>query len=423
MGGVRRASVVRRVCCASALVLALASCGSRTGLAEVDRISTRADAGERADGGVDGGVVDAGPVLPLVERRVPFRIEPARLLDVAASDDGGFLVLYVVNAIFGTEGSEVRAQRFDAEGERLGEAILVYASDRFGPSGQATFLDDGGFAIAFPTVRGGITRLDYDVRVRQFTRTGEDTGLELEQRNEWRPSIVGLRGGGFVLTTQRWEDDVSAFPLIERRFTRDGVEAGESEHARGCGRLHVVGGGYGVGCGETFHRFGADGTAVGVPRTVEPFEDDGGIEALAHWPDARMLVVSEGRARRLEANGAPMGDWMELGSDPVARPRQLELARSGCGIRRCRFTALWLDDESGEERPRMRELDERGEPVGEALELGPAAGFMGPRVFYENVDVAGARYGQAVVAWTAMDRPEAGGGITLSVEGVLIVRN
>ena len=415
------------------VVLALASfaCGGRSGLDDLEPPPPARDASDAPD--ADGGRADADTTLPpLVPRRIPFSIRPGQLLDVAARDNGDFLILWNVGALDTPEGegSEVRGQLFDSNAEPLDDSFLVYASNEFGLTGVASFLEDGSFVVGFPVATGTRTAFRYGVRVRRYDAEGVPVpGAETLLNDEWRPTVTGLEGGGFVLGTRSWVGDSIPGTLLVRDGDMSGDFAGAPRRMdEGCGRtVATPGGGYTIVCSEpdpVAHRFDSDGAALGSPLSIATYEDSG-VDAFAYLPDGGFVVGSGGFVRPFDSDASPTDVWLDVrgpGEESV-EPRAFQLARSGCGGRRCRFTSLFMNGDLEDERPISRDHDAAGRPIFEGGEplLAPAASFDGPRAYYGESDVAGGRYGQAVMAWGAMDRtPE--GGLALSVEGLLVVR-
>ena len=157
---------------------------------------------------------------------------------ITALDGGGFVVTWTdISGQNGDpSGASVRAQVFDAEGDKIGSEILVNTTtnnDQTDP--QITALDGGGFVVTWTDWSGlnGDTGSP-SVRAQVFEADGDKLGSEIvvnttinnEQINQ---QITALDGGGFVVT---WQDnsqqngDASGFSVRAQVFEADGDKIG-----------------------------------------------------------------------------------------------------------------------------------------------------------------------------------------------------
>jgi hypothetical protein len=405
-----------------ALAISLPACGSRTGLAPFERDATAPDAP------ADASLRDA-PAPPEVWRRVPFSIQPGHLLDVDMRDNGDFVVVWAVDALdLGAQESEVRAQLFDANAQAIADPLLVYRSGDFGLTAVASFVDEGGFVVAFPVATGSPSNFHYGVRVRRYDERGEPVpDAEVLYNDEWRPSIAPLAGGGFVVGSQIWDNLVSSRPLVVRTFASTGLltTGAPLSLSESCGRIvPSPDGGFTVVCYEpaiVAHRYDATGRETGPSIELAPHPDAGGITALEYLPDASLVIASDSHVRTLAADGSPSGEWIDVRGEPTPEPAYVRLAVGGCGARPCRLTGIWVERAVDDEQPMFRSLEAspRLELGVEEPPLAPSAGFGTERMAYSDADVAADSSGRVVMAWTTLYRmPDRS--LQDGIEGLLI---
>ncbi|MGZ9063454.1 MAG: M10 family metallopeptidase C-terminal domain-containing protein, partial [Allosphingosinicella sp.] len=213
---------------------------------------------------------------------------------------GGFV------ATFGVLHGQIFAQRFDASGAKLGDAILVTPP---GPSfpedwgGAVAVLASGDLVVTWTRdVEGSGTR-DFDIYARRFDSNGAPIGSEFVVNSvkpsiQFDSSITALASGGFVIT---WDNpDDSIFDIKAQIYNADGIKVGGefqinhvARSAQGSAVVALPGGGFVVTWTErTDEDFGNvkaqiftdAGLKVGPDILVNTITDDGqfrgGIEAL-----------------------------------------------------------------------------------------------------------------------------------------------
>jgi hypothetical protein len=94
----------------------------------------------------------AQPERAGVEFRVDDQSAVASDAAVAASADGAFVVVWR-SAAKGT--TEVRGQRFDPRGERVGDPIVIASVDSQGGQPALAVSEEGGFLVMWPARRRG----------------------------------------------------------------------------------------------------------------------------------------------------------------------------------------------------------------------------------------------------------------------------
>lgn len=142
---------------------------------------------------------------------------------VARNGDGEFVVSWVRNFPQGV--AEVRARRFSADGAPLGGEIRVDSTAPFPRSPQVTTLPDGGFFVVWHATQGANGN---DILAQRFDANGVKVGGEttlntttaLSQND---PAVAVLPSAGFMVV---WESTAAPGPDSEiraRRFNDGGA--------------------------------------------------------------------------------------------------------------------------------------------------------------------------------------------------------
>ncbi|MBT99683.1 MAG: hypothetical protein CL902_13830, partial [Dehalococcoidia bacterium] len=156
--------------------------------------------------------------------------------DVQALADGGFVVAWRDNS--GTDGGsswDVRAQRFDAKATAIGDEFRVNThtgNEQREPS--IASLDDGGFVVTWMDSSGHDGGSSWDIRMQRYDVNGDAVGEEILvnsyiQNSQYEPHVTTLTGGDFVVT---WHDGSghdggSSWDIRMQRYTSGVDENGE----------------------------------------------------------------------------------------------------------------------------------------------------------------------------------------------------
>ena len=113
---------------------------------------------------------------------------------ITALDDGGFLIVWESRSTpFGSP--DICAQRFDANGDAVGDEILVYEGGS-GIRPSVAGLTDGGYVVVWEI-------WGEDVAVNQYDADGElvisDTANTTTAGWQERPTVVALADGGYIV--------------------------------------------------------------------------------------------------------------------------------------------------------------------------------------------------------------------------------
>ncbi len=146
-------------------------------------------------------------------------------VDVAALADGGFVLTWTSSGEI-PGGLSVRAQRYDADGVRVGgEFVASHAQLQQAYPPTAVGLADGSFVIAWSA---STPNAGQDVYVQRFDATGQKQGTEFIANqdsgfNQYLPVALALPDGGFLLT---WRAEYGPRDMA-RYFDTDGTARGD----------------------------------------------------------------------------------------------------------------------------------------------------------------------------------------------------
>jgi Ca2+-binding RTX toxin-like protein len=131
--------------------------------------------------------------------------------DVVALPSGGFVVSWTDSSGTGGDSSSnsAKAQIFDAAGNKVGGEILVN-SETTGFQGETSvaLLPGGGFVVSWMHNSLNGDAAAYEIRAQRFDASGNKLGGEVlvntvTTANQTDPSVAGVAGGGFVVS---WTD-------------------------------------------------------------------------------------------------------------------------------------------------------------------------------------------------------------------------
>jgi hypothetical protein len=140
--------------------------------------------------------------------------------DVAELAGGGFVVSW-------HSGGQAYAQRFDAAGNKVGAELMASDVDHpanYNTATRVTALESGGFVVAWDG--SGLGGSGYDVLAQQFNASGAkvDGPLLLNSNTtntQIEPEIVGLPGGGFAASWTSYNQEAaspSTYGVFHRVF-------------------------------------------------------------------------------------------------------------------------------------------------------------------------------------------------------------
>ncbi len=148
--------------------------------------------------------------------------------DVTGLTDGGFVLMWMSRD--SENQTSIHAQRFDAEGESVGSETQVNTYRGPVTDSSVTELIDGGFVMTW-TSKGqdgdsyGIYAQRYDV---DGAKVGSETQINTYTDDpQVNPSITGLTDGGYVVTWQSYGQDlVGNYSIYAQRFDAHDVSVG-----------------------------------------------------------------------------------------------------------------------------------------------------------------------------------------------------
>jgi hypothetical protein len=190
--------------------------------------------------------------------------------DVAALADGGFVVVWTSRDQDGS-GLGIYGQRYKKNGAPRGAAFRINTTTRNDQQAPSVAgLGNGGFVVTW--VSNAHPRFGDDIRGQRYDRTGAKIGREFvvnttRVKNQTQPAVAAL-SNGFVVT---WTSDARArfgSDIVGQRYNRRGIELGGDfliNTTRGKNQMQpaVVG----TGAGEfvvAWTSAGQDGSGLGV---------------------------------------------------------------------------------------------------------------------------------------------------------------
>jgi|GEM_PF-6571485 len=286
----------------------------------------------------------------------------------------------------GTENSDtrIRAQIFDADGNPVGEQILIDADTTTNPEGPVvTVLSDGSVVVSWIQVDGSA----YGVNARVISADGEAVSDVLQVNtttlgNQSMPSITALDNGGFVVTFQ------SGSASSSTTIHDDGSQAGI--------RAQI---------------YDAEGNPVGAEFLVNEVTAGAQTDPSVTAVEGGFVVVygsndADGtsglRARLFSDDGTPLGGEFEVTGDTAGEAVTPAVVANADGS----FLIVWqtvADPNLGTTTLMARLFDAEGNPAGDAVDIGGLEG-----VYHESVSLVAMPDGGTLLVYNAYDSDWAG---------------
>ncbi len=292
---------------------------------------------------------------------------------VTALADGGFVVSWQTRDgdTGDNSGYGIAGQRFDENGDKVGGEFLVntHTNDsQFSPA--ISGLSDGGFIVAWHGLTSALgDSSGYGIAAQRFDENGNKVGDEFlvntfKASNQSDASVTGLSDGGFVVSWYSKDPsagDGSAGGISFQRFDADGDKVGQEIMAN-TNEAHVQAGSdvtaladggfivtwYGKdpatgdtsGYGISGQRFDADGNAVGGEFLINTHSDNSQLEpAVSGLSDGGFVVTWQGDSQndgdasgsgisgqRFDADGNKVGGEFQVNSHESANQHSSDVA-------------------------------------------------------------------------------------------------
>ena len=151
-----------------------------------------------------------------VKAAAGIQVEPdiATLVDEVNGADAGFVITWADST---GDGLDIRAQRYDANGSKVGSDFLVNTATALHQEDPAVAgLTNGRFVVAWESSSGGTDT----VRLQIFNADGSKFGTEFGATafviaNQDDPSITALAGGRFIVTwTNEYNGEINSYGQI-----------------------------------------------------------------------------------------------------------------------------------------------------------------------------------------------------------------
>ncbi|MBD0865026.1 MAG: hypothetical protein GDA36_05155, partial [Rhodobacteraceae bacterium] len=265
--------------------------------------------------------------------------------EITVLSDGGFVVTWVSNKVYNNHSTSFRhiyGQRYDADGNMMGDEFRVSAhlKEEWDPS--ITALSDGGFVVTWESDDPDARYSSSDsVFGQRYDAQGKAVGNEFQvntysKGNQRDSSVVALSDGGFVVTWRSHDQDGSGTGIFGQRYDAQGKAVGGefqvNTYSNGnqltASAVALSDGGYVVVWDSreiTGQRYDAQGKAVGSEFQVNTYTvravenpsvaalSDGGY--VVAWNNIKYTVDGEQNrvrnydiyARRYDAQGNAVG--------------------------------------------------------------------------------------------------------------------
>ena len=143
---------------------------------------------------------------------------------VTMLDDGSYIITWE-SFTQDIQGYGIFAQKFDATGEKVGEEFQVNTyemSEQRNP--MVTSLNDGGFAVTWQS--WGQNGSGYNISAQRFDANGQKIGEEVTVNTHLNsvqnnPAIAALNGEDFVITWQSWDQDGSLHGIYAKLISAE----------------------------------------------------------------------------------------------------------------------------------------------------------------------------------------------------------
>ncbi|MEQ9124703.1 MAG: cadherin repeat domain-containing protein, partial [Alphaproteobacteria bacterium] len=314
---------------------------------------------------------------------------------IARLADGGYVMAAQPdNAVHGSSGHDLFAQRFDADGAPAG-GIFQVNSTTSGDQRDANVvgLKNGGFVLTWESQNQDGS--GFGVYGRQYNSSGSAIGGEFRinsttSNEQSAPSVTALEDGGYVVTWQSDGQDGSDFGVYAQRYNSSGTKVGGEVRVNTHTTFNqsdsdvegLSDGGY-VVAWESFNqdgdrdgiylqRFDASGTKVGSEIQVNDVGagdqddptlaalDDGGF--IVAWEDGSRIV-----AQRFDENGDRVDANFIVSADTSSPKQDVE----AIGLDNGGFLVTWVSDgQDGSGQGVYAQMyDAAGDPIGDEMRI------------------------------------------------------
>lgn len=312
--------------------------------------------------------------------------------------DGSYVVVWVSN---GQDGDQqgIFAQRYSAQGERIGAQLLVNETAveiQQDPSIAAT--DDGGFVIVWESRNQDVPgSFDFGVYGQRFAADGSKEGGEFQVNavnisgTQFDPEVTGVPGGGFAVTFIDDFGDGSNDGIRVRLYDAAGVPIGDDVQVN---------------------------TEIGSNQTnptIAAIQPSGGANGLAAggvivvWTSPNSGTTGDGSsngvfAQILAPDGTPIGSEFQINTTTTNGQDDAAVA----GLAGGRFVVVWEDNNGTD-----------GSGVGVFAQVFEGDGTAVGGEFQVNVEISSSQFdpeitattdGGFVISWTSNTSATAGDG-------------
>lgn len=305
-----------------------------------------------------------------------FTVGPAVVATpaVSALSNGGFVVVWTGRGPDGSTG--IFAQRFAADGRKLGRRIAVDSSPPVHQYAPSVTANGNGFVVVWTAVDLDGSSNRHGVFGQRFSRAGRKLGPEFEVKaspSMWdhEPAVASLNKGGFVVV---WTGVVEGYPhVLGKVYTRKGRPLSEEflvstqEIGRGTAKPAVAG----------------LNTGFVVVWEWVPIEGKG-----------RGTVEIEGQ--RFNPRGGKIGQPFRVNSRSVGQ----QIVPKVAGLNKGTFAVVWQSGFEGHfsQSVKGQHFGKRGQKIGREFVVNKGTGGS-----HQAPTVAHSRVNRYVVLWESIN--------------------
>lgn len=351
--------------------------------------------------------------------------------------DGGHIVTWTSNGQDGS-GYGVYAQRYDADGNKLGGEMQINTTTHIGQAiPDVTALADGGFVITWLSNHqdGSST----GIFAQRYDAAGSPVGGEVQintytDSQQVFPQIAGLADGGYVITWASWAQDGSAGGVYAQRYDAAGNAVGGEIQVNtttlndqlAASITALADGGYVISWssdgqdGDLFgiyaQRYDAAGNAIGgeVQVNTETLDEQFSSKVTALQDGGFVITWTSGGhqdgawngifAQRYDVNGAAVGTEIQVNTSNMSDQHSPAVA----GLNDGGYVVVWKSEAPDNSFGICAQrFDAAGNAVG-----GEIAMVGSDNWFYQEApDVTALANGGFLVTWESYGQDGSGAGI------------
>ncbi len=148
---------------------------------------------------------------------------------ITALGDGGYVIVWTDEGVYGSVPDEAYGQRYDAQGNTVGGQFKINTTAASYPETQVASLAGGGFVAAWDSTSADGT--GWNISFQMYDAKGNTVGGEVQANTDstyhhTEATVTGLKDGGFVVTWASDGQDGDLQGVYEQRYDAAGHKVG-----------------------------------------------------------------------------------------------------------------------------------------------------------------------------------------------------